>query len=279
MSVFNTGHRKLYDEDFLNAGCPPELYDETTEVDNTTGTYVTNFIITAFCILIYVRLSKVVGSKSSPACDPLLTIGYFLFSGGAFFVAGINHAFVERTTDQPFLDITSYLVGILNWISSLSLTLYILKMLGITRVNSSIKKSIVWWSVFTLMVGLLIYILVANALFALYAVSLGPILFAMIAWIAQCSFVKNVGKLVGMLVSVLSLTPQIILKGRCGDDGYKVCFEDCPLDPIKFNHNALFHVILLTGYVILAWAEDKSPSVVAGVNGAKSDNEKSDDEA
>uniref|UniRef100_A0A7S3Q8B1 Uncharacterized protein n=1 Tax=Chaetoceros debilis TaxID=122233 RepID=A0A7S3Q8B1_9STRA len=129
------------------------------------------------------------------------------------------------------------------------------------------------------MVGLLIYILVSNIFLAIAAASLGPPLFAMIAWIAQCSFVKNVGKLVGMLVSVLSLTPQIILSGACGDDGYKACFEDCPLDPIKFNHNALFHVILLIGYVILAWAEDKSPSVIAGVNGAKSDDEKSDDEA
>jgi hypothetical protein len=279
MSVVTTDHRLLYDKDFIEAGCPPELYDETTTVDNTAATYVTNFIITAVCILACVRLSNVAGSKSSPACDPLLSIGFFLFIGGASFSAGINHIIVERTTDQPVNDITLYMTSISNCIANISLTLYVLKMLDITRFSSSLKKRIIWWSAFVVMVGLLVYIIVTKGDFlVVMAVSLGTVLFVIIAWIAQGSFF-NYMKAFGEFVLVASFLTQFTLGGKCGDNGYAVCFKGCPLDPIRFNQNALFHVILLIGLVILAWAEDRSPSVEASVYRAANDDERNGDDA
>lgn len=110
------------------------------------------------------------------------------------------------------------------------------------------------------------------------AVSLGTVLFVIIAWIAQRSFF-NLIKAFGIFVVVSSFLTQFSLRGKCGDDGYVVCFEECPLDPIRFNHNALFHVILLIGLVILAWADDISPSVEANVDRATSDDERNDDDA
>ena len=42
---------------------------------------------------------------------------------------------------------------------------------------------------------------------------------------------------------------QVTLESRCGDDGYEDCFVDCPL-PANFNHNALFHVLVVVGMLI-----------------------------
>lgn len=44
-------HRTLYDEDFLNANCPPDDFDPTTVHDTTVGTYMTNYIVAGIGML------------------------------------------------------------------------------------------------------------------------------------------------------------------------------------------------------------------------------------
>ena len=44
-------HRHLYDEDFLNSGCPQGDFDPDTLHDTTVGTYVTNYIVGLVCFI------------------------------------------------------------------------------------------------------------------------------------------------------------------------------------------------------------------------------------
>ena len=42
---------------------------------------------------------------------------------------------------------------------------------------------------------------------------------------------------------------QVALASWCGEDAYQDCFVECPL-PVNFNHNALFHVLVVVGMLV-----------------------------
>lgn len=56
----------------------------------------------------------------------------------------------------------------------------------------------------------------------------------------------------GNCLILAGLLVQVLLAPRCGpSEAYENCFRDCPLptDPLTFNHNALFHVLVAIGMV------------------------------
>jgi hypothetical protein len=89
--------RSLYDQEFLEAGCPTEEYDEVYTVDDTIGTYVTNCFILVVCLMAVIRLS--LSTKQTNR----LMIAFFAFNGLTFGVAGVYHAVVHRQ-DDPSID-------------------------------------------------------------------------------------------------------------------------------------------------------------------------------
>ena len=55
----------------------------------------------------------------------------------------------------------------------------------------------------------------------------------------------------GLVLTVLGAAIQFVLRGVCGSNAYEDCFENCPLpNPMKFNHNALFHLVYCLGVAV-----------------------------
>ena len=148
-SIIPQTSRILFDQEFLDAGCPIDLYDETRTVDNTVWTYVANFLITVLCILASWKLqsSSLASHSTTPmeAIDSLMSIGFFLLTYVTYFVAGIDHMIIEYNTETVKTNIIEYLTLTFNALSVISVALYALTILGITRTSNSSKKRNVWW--------------------------------------------------------------------------------------------------------------------------------------
>ena len=85
--------RLRYDNDFVNAGCPPQSYDKPTELDTTTGTYITNYVMGVLGLLsalVFLKRAK------SPNWIP----AYFIISGSGYAIAGVGHQVVDNTDDS-----------------------------------------------------------------------------------------------------------------------------------------------------------------------------------
>lgn len=105
--------RELYDKEYINSGCPPDLYDENLDTDDTTWTYATDFIIAVACLSIAALIgnNKTYNNLSSSATaagqsnntlshqnktNLLLMVGFFVSSAMAFGFGGSNHAFIHE---------------------------------------------------------------------------------------------------------------------------------------------------------------------------------------
>jgi hypothetical protein len=64
---------------------------------------------------------------------------------------------------------------------------------------------------------------------------------------------RDVFPCLGCLSYVSGLLVQVSLAGTCGDAGYEDCWQACPLpNPMTFNHNSLFHVLVAVGLLLQA---------------------------
>mmetsp|Transcript_135915 Transcript_135915/g.202124 ORF Transcript_135915/g.202124 Transcript_135915/m.202124 type:complete len:292 (-) Transcript_135915:119-994(-) len=251
--------RSLYDQEFLEAGCPPEDFDEVYKVDDTIGTWVTNIVILGFCLLAVLKLSMCSPNNKN---NNKYMIAFFFFNGLSFGVAGVFHAVVHRS-DDPSKDPYTRAFYALYGISTVCFSLAIL---GLVTDNA-----VAWWVVALITTALTVYTtIVIDHFVAGVLVNIGIILPAacIIYGIQACRRpshhhkCNNVVKIVGILGMILGVVIQLVLRGTCGDGGYEDCFEDCPLPhPTKFNHNALFHVVHLVGVILLAAAEARNPSL------------------
>ena len=256
--------RILFDQEFLDAGCPIELYDETREVDDTVGTYLTNFLITVLCILASWKLqtSSPASNSTTPmkVVDPLMSIGFFLSTAVTYFVAGIGHIIIKRETETLKSDIILYLTFSFNSLSVISLVLYALKIVGITRTSTNSKKRNIWWITTIILCGALICFVALKLTLAFAAMNSISFLLMIAVYLydSKCNF-DGILKAVAILSLVGSWIVQIILTPVCDKDGYIDCFKDCPFpNPGTFNHNGLFHLLYAAGLMFLAWAEDRS---------------------
>ena len=76
-------HRSLFDEAFVDSGCNPTTFEqeggiEETRLDNTVGTWSTNYVILAIGLIGAFRFSCMM---KPIAKRRLWTSGYFLFIG------------------------------------------------------------------------------------------------------------------------------------------------------------------------------------------------------
>ena len=256
--------RILFDQEFLDAGCPIELYDETFEVDDTVGTYLTNFLITALCILASWKLQTSSPASNSTTSmkvvDPLMSIGFFLSTAVTYLVAGIGHMIIKRETETPKVDIIWYLTFSFNSLSVIALVLYALKIVGITGTSTDSKKRNIWWITTIILCGALICFLALKLSLAIAAMNSISFLLMITVYLydSKCNF-DGILKAVAILSLFGSWIVQFVLAPVCGDAGYIDCFKDCPFpNPDTFNHNGLFHLLYAAGLMFLAWAEDRS---------------------
>jgi hypothetical protein len=250
--------RSLYDEEFLEAGCPTEQYDEVYKIDDTIGTYITNFCILAVCLVAVIKLSLSTKQQTSN----IFMIAFFAFNGLSFGIAGVYHAVVSRRDDPstyPFTRAIYLPYGI-------STTCFSLAVLGLVTDNA-----VAWWAVsitttaITLYSRIIIDHVIAGVLMHLFLVlPLACVVYGIQIRRHNKHKCNNIAKGFGVILMWFGLIVQLLLRGKCGDGGYEDCFEECPLpNPSKFNHNALFHLLHMFGVLLLAVAEDMHPSLPA----------------
>lgn len=84
-------------------------------------------------------------------------------------------------------------------------------------------------------------------------------------------------KVAGILAFAAGIVLQFILSGTCGGDGFEDCFVDCPLpNPTIFNHNALFHLFVIVGYMLMTIGEVFVPASTLFVGNEKEEDEDDD---
>lgn len=271
--------RTLYDEDFLDLGCPPEIYDENYETDTTLWSWITNFMILVLCLLVCLKFIYCPSSLSSSSSrrkstppipstatnkNTKLMIVFFLLTGIAFGFGGLNHMTIEQN-DDPLKDIYERItLGVFGVATG---CLVVFSYLIVT------SNKIGLWILTLISLGVTVYAVIVNDPTSIGVFQMLVTLFASIvsAFQAPCcchennnrrSICNSITKTIGYLLLLGGLVTQILLAPTCGDSGYEECFENCILpNPTVFNHNALFHSIYLVGLILLAVAEDRHPSI------------------
>jgi len=226
--------RLLYDETFVNDGCPPEDYDPLGEVDDTPATFISNYIIAGIALVGafiwgYKRRKCYVGS-------------YFLLSGIGYAVAGVGHQVLETTEDNSTPFFIPSLAGVVLGIFCLQLEVVTRHRLATYAVFIIFVLVVATAGVLDFAVDVVSSWLIGGAylVVSLLLVAIGFVGIHFDYWAG-----------IGTLVYLSGALVQVALAGRCGDDGYENCWRDCPLpNPISFNHNALFHVLVAIGTMI-----------------------------
>jgi len=266
MSFFEqtpTVSRLLYNQDFVAAGCPTEGYDVDFEVDDTVGTWITNFIIFLFGLVAFIKFGSY-GCASTPYSKQISALlPYFILNISlAFLVAAVGHIIVDQRSDKLDKTITEVLTIWFFDCSSILLALYGLKLFDVGMDSPQKWKKGIWWTVLVLLSGFAIYSL------AMPSLGNASILGMVVYLVTAVSYAVArpelwIVKALGPAVMLAGILVQVFLRGKCGDTAYIDCFENCPLpNPMKFNHNGLFHLVYWLGMVILSVAEDYSPSVI-----------------
>ena len=251
--------RELYDADYVAENCPPSEYDSDTQLDNTVGTWATNYVILGVgllgCLLILVRM-RLQQQKQQPDADnnnhkrKVWIALYFGGTGLAYGIGGFGHQWHDSLAEKS--DAWDIATHIVNALALLSLQFYV----ALPILERTFRVVVTLICVAFLAVA---WALQEQAIMGLYMVL---VLFGMgfyfFSW-KQRDWVPSAG----CIVYMSGLLVQVILAGRCGDAGYQDnCFRDCPLpDPMTFNHNALFHVLVAAGLTIQLFGRYTTPII------------------
>ena len=244
-------HRYLYDQDFLDSGCDPNFFldedeIEATRVDNTIGTWLTNYIILGVCLIGAFKFFSCMMERIYKRW--LWTSLYFLFTGLGYGLAGISHQIQYYKTDPNF-----------------SVAAYILTALGNMSVHYQISANLIeslsaeklWigyvYTVVSSLIGIAIIVLLAISGEMNY---IGGYLGASALWfLLYFCLLKDRIAGVGFMLTLAGLAIQLGLAPTCGSAAYDSCFQDCFLpSPGTFNHNGLFHVMIILALILQLFA-------------------------
>jgi hypothetical protein len=221
--------RILYDPVFVAGSNCTLDYDETTNLDTTVGTYVTNYVIG------FVGVVSAVVTLSRHKSKWLAR--YFFITAVAYAIAGVGHQVIDATTNKskPFIEIVSSL----------------LVLIGLLTLEFSIvsrqKYRIGLVAFLVLVVGLTVGF--ASTIILAICIALSYFVISL----HYCLNPKDYLPALGCLAIAVGMVVQVALRSVCGDAAYSTCWQDCPLkDPMKFNHNALFHVFIVIGLLLQA---------------------------
>jgi hypothetical protein len=259
----------LYNQFYLASNCTLPFIENTT-VDDTIGTYVTNYLIlgTGLAIALLLTLCQTKPFSSSPprrvstrGCGRPI-IFYFIFTALGYGLAGVRHQIIHSKSDTlgTKLDPIFYTFVVAGNAFLVASALFPTP----TNCNDKFCRNIF---TSTVLVASHIAILVLSIHYGetVLGISLLVTVTCMaVYYICHCGKSRwNVLKSFSMVVYAVGLIIQVALRTTCGDGGYRDCFRRCPLpDPSKFNHNALFHVMVLASIVLFGIAESQYPSTL-----------------
>lgn len=249
--------RLLWDSEYVEGGCEGEGPPPNTAVDNSPGTWITNYLIGAVSLGLSILI--LVMRRKSPSLDSKMAIFFHFFTGLGFSIAGYMHQISTVTSDEYVLGrlaYTSILIGnaffaylgmkIAGW--------------GSTRVLMPIILTCITVIVYVALTFdmLVTYIFLVFTTIVMFAICLSRR--------SSSGRLKPVG--VGFLLAGFIL--QQGLASLCGAGGYSDCWKSCPLPAQSFNHNALFHTMYALGLSILGFSytkKDEANTVVVQNNG------------
>jgi len=251
--------RILYDNDYLASGCTIP-FDESTNVDNSTWSWSTSYALAA---LSFISAALVFKQQKSKA---LLMVLYFTFTGIGNAVSGASHQFATSTSEWQYFVLSGVAVGTVLFANALFMRTGILFFFY----DLSLIANLLWLAINGGVFATSFIFHSQQAHVAGLALALTYFVMSMLYGWVLCAWEKIPGKRWAMLLKILAmwtniaaLVEQFILSETCGTGGYENCFQDCPFsDPIVFNHNALFHILLIGGTFLLTIGELKLPTHV-----------------
>ena len=191
---------------------------------------------------------------------------FFCLTGLGFLFAGLDHHITD-STDRTAAQVILKWLGF--WVVGLGGMFLNGAQIEIWQRRRRSKWKIALWLVLNLtfgIVGILLssFFVVGLWILTSYLIYLGRHVIGLARSTQQPpSRAKHVLNIEAAIVGVISLMIQASWEPACGLAAYEVCFEDCPLpNPTVFNHNALFHVLMVVSLVVQAIAEYKYPTHV-----------------
>lgn len=247
--------RALFDLEYLESDCTI-LYDDTTELDNTLSTAVTNYAIGVVGLLAAVGILFFANNK---AID-YYTIAFFVLTAAGYSLAGVYHHMVEDTNDASLLRLFYCSIGI---------TVLAIPCLEFTLTTNKLWR--VLWALSNLAVILAVVVLEQGFVAAAWSTLSFMGLSVVHVW-KRRGYTRSLGcVLIWIGFVILGL-----FAGTCGGAAQKNCFQNCIFpDPTLFNHNGLFHIFVAVGVSVLGVAEITDEGKACGQNqqqdGAKVD--------
>lgn len=307
--------RVLYDETFLELGCPDELLGdvvdlESSNVDNLPWTWGTNYAVAIMGALValalYVKHSRRHTSSSMSENSSVVLIWYFLFTTvGGFGLAGISHQLTDDKEEDFWTDSVLYTcTTISSLFGSICLQWIILSFYGLfPKMTTTTTFGFMIGAVYLVVIVTSIFIpLIANVFNSITYFSILLVYIHQLLRIhnnnnnksnnssqfsdnnEQCIITKSILplliKALAIAILIVSFFVQIGLKDTCGSGGYKDCFVDCPLpNPKVFNHNAIFHLLAMGGFLTLGVSEYMNPSSLYYPNARQQDQKQQQQQA
>jgi len=246
--------RTLYDIEYPASGCALS-YDENTIVDNTTGTYATAYALAGIALFSAAILACKQKKKA------LLMVLFFLTSGIGYAVTGASHQFAGTQDDWKYRILGKVGVGIILLGNAFLMRTGILFFFY----GLSLIANTAWIAINGGIIALAIIFDEQQALVAGLALALTYLgMCVLYVWV-MCRWGELPGSKWAMVSKELAMLTNIAgileLSGSCGSGGYENCFKDCSLpDSTAFNHNAIFHVLMIVGLCLLTIGELNLPT-------------------
>eukprot|EP00932_Pfiesteria_piscicida_P009354 SRR837773.20071.p1 GENE.SRR837773.20071~~SRR837773.20071.p1 ORF type:complete len:257 (+),score=72.08 SRR837773.20071:69-773(+) len=187
----------------------------------------------------------------------VLGVGFFLFTGAGYGLAGFTHQFQQPTDTLALVSFALTLVGMV-------FMFMLMNEVAKTRwacCTPCIMRSAQGFAVVSGLAILAVYFLpAASTRLALNITGVHAglvMLYCLAVWGSGC----EIPRVIAALSMIAGYLVQVILTPKCGTPAYRHCFKDCPLPAPTFNHNALFHVLFFIGVTILAVVMNRRPGV------------------
>lgn len=232
----------MVDLDYLSSNCTT-AYDESTEVDNSLSTAVTNYLIGVIGILSALCLVLM-----KPKTSMLwFSITFFLLNAVGYIMAGAYHHFAVHYDDFLYL----YRIGI-------AATVAAIPFLEFTLTNNWLARGVLALASFA--VAAAVAVVGQDFLAAVWSLGTFFVLMVLYAW-KRRDFTKSLGcAMVWIGFAILGAFAP-----TCGSPAQKDCFQDCIFpEPTVFNHNGLFHIFVAAGVLFLGVGEAMDPGMSDG---------------
>jgi len=255
--------RLLFNDEYLDQGCPEELFVEGEGIDTTKATFITNYVIGFIGLFGLLLWRQGAG-----------WVVYFVATGVGYAVAGIGHQIIEDKDEQQTTQ------RVLEFLAAVFVTLGIC---GLCRASLLPWIASTWFHIglVVLHLAVLAVVVVLRSFLLTGLWLLGVYILSMVSFVAYSCKSKDrsqctaIWLTVASLLCISGLIVQTTLSPDCGSlDAYRNCFRDCPLpSPRVFNHNAIFHVIFAIGLAMQLILVSRLPTDFAGQRGKDTDDD------